>query len=614
MEAIFRYILNEKEVQSPFEWETYDESIERDDLLKMLAVKYNTRITFGGDGYDELLRYKKANGVCSDVTFRIWDDSIPNDSQLVLDGNIALTTAFFDHIHCRVEAHATDSSYFALMRNNVGIAVDLSSRVTKNGVDIEPLLPISLRVFNPLNGVYFAAERNAYKIKDVFTFLVSWMSDNRISFESNYLDNVPADEQLSIILGNALRDPSNTSSTFISYQDLLSEIDKKFHVYTRLEPLSPAKLDDPITVRLELYDDFFNNQSPYIVKDLIEITESASLTTLYSSVIFGSSTFKFKTLDNSLPDVPLQFKSEEYAGAGNCNTTAKLDLKSNFVIDHNFIEEVLLGTDSSDDDIFMIQYTEGVTNDATQALYYGSGPVPTFYNETLLSNNSWVDSEVVDLSLLSVGRTVDSALTPLSITNIPLDNIISDIDNGYSVAGPPPFKYTPLQDGFYDFVYTIEMKNKTGFPAVGNAPIEIAFLGPVLPVVSDPNQQLQFSNLTNTDEILVFNIDNVYCVGGVEFNGVISSLPFLSCVFGSLSSWTIDAKFKVIPNNVSNSFSSNLYEIEAHLSQADYDNIKADVTRALRVTLRGTAYDGWIKQLSREMVTGAASMILLSND
>lgn len=598
---MLRFYIDEELVDDPADWATFQESIVRDDTLKALVIKYPSSLEFHGSGYAKLIEIKSMLGVCSETPFRMEESCGDGYFEEVFAGTIKGTNITYDHVKCLATAEITDNNYFSTIKSNRNIKVDLTTRLSKNENEIVAPQRIDVKFYTPTTGSFFSVPRRSYDVFDVLTYLVSWMSDGELTFESTFFSTRPSGEDICIVLGDEMLAGESRINMFMSYQMLFEELDKKFNLYSSVEG---------DTLRIEEFGYFFNNSPTVTLEDVPNLTESSRIEVLYSSVVLGSEEFKNKNPTNSLPDFRLQFKEESYPVSGNCNTDNVLNLVSEFVIDHNTIEQILNGDELHLDKIYMIQYTKGVTNEATQNFYYApSDPptVPVLYNEIFLSSNSWVIDQIDELSLLDVGRLADSPVLNLGTGfSIPFDLVNSDPDSGFVI----PSFYTFLYDGYYDLTYSLEIKNKVGFP-VGGTVLTLLPLGTSPIELPSDADRTEPTNITNTDETLIWNFREVFIEAGNTLGGFLSGFPFTTCVLGVNSELTINSEFKIIPAGISDSFRNGQFTFSYPISRDVYNGIKADLKTKIDFTLFGDKYSGWIKTLTRKLSTGECEIILI---
>ena len=223
-------------------------------------------------------------------------------------------------------------------------------------------------------------------MKDCFEYIIAFITDGTVGFQSDYLDNLPDDESMCLVVGSELRTGNGTSlAPEINFEDINNVIHKLDNTFFTIQ-FTPA--NKPI-IRLE-NDDFFRDNTGTLKFEFLEdLLQSFDTSRLYANITLGSNHFKKDTSASfSLPYVPfLTHVEETYQIGGVCNTDADLNLVSEYVYCNNRIESVFAGNDDFDDDIFIIQYTK-TTSQATQGFYLTEAAVlPALYNERMLNSN-----------------------------------------------------------------------------------------------------------------------------------------------------------------------------------------------------------------------------------
>ena len=233
------------------------------------------------------------------------------------------------------------------------------------------------------------------------------MTDGLVGFESDYLDytQLPLGDVTArntvVFLGEEIRVPSQDKTASISFNDLFKEVDKKYPIGFTVITGS----DGRPTIKIENADYFYGTGNSITIQNIEDLSESFDNEILYSKVIFGGTTADYNATLHSFGQVQfLGFKEEEYHLTGECNIDKALDLKGEYIVDTNIIEEMVqtnTSSDTYDDDTFFVEcryydattvqaiaYEDLVTNAATPAYYNGmfaNNKVAERYNLHMLS-------------------------------------------------------------------------------------------------------------------------------------------------------------------------------------------------------------------------------------
>lgn len=389
------YLNGSKLEKEPQELQDFQEVLELDEDVRGLLLKFPTKLTFIGDGYGILAAERaKTGGYCQTVDVLIKGKATQNDGFVdkvrgtifIVDVDFELST---DKDGQTASCTIFDQSYSAKIHNNRKTDFWLNANVSKNGVALTPITPIALKVFRPSDGAEYAATRDVYDLKDSLIYLVSAMTDNGVSFASNWYDGLPDDEKICICYGHELRTANSSLPPFVNWQDLFA---KTIALLYNLWFIVQTDDAGNATIRIE-NDDYLHSGVRAKRIDYIEsLKQSFERDGMFRSVELGQEdSIKDVSGTYSLPYLQfLSFVEEEYFVSGVCNSENSLELRSEYLIDTNAIEASIGGDDDYDDNIFLIQY-DSSTNKATKGYYLtGDSVTPTYpalYNEQMLNSN-----------------------------------------------------------------------------------------------------------------------------------------------------------------------------------------------------------------------------------
>jgi hypothetical protein len=466
------------EVDNPVEWEEMTVSVEYDAVNQMTTIVYDQILTFYGSGYDYL--YSKRNDNCELIPVVI--TSICGNEYLTLKGNVFITDCVFDELECSVQVTVQDDGYSSRIQNNKSIVVSLASKTTKNGEAITPVPETLVTFFTPSTGSYSNSIRG-YRVYDVFRFIVDWMSDNKVTFESDYF-NVGGDGYDDwICSGVDIRvstvPPANKSNPpSVSFE-------KMFEVMRKIKNLAIGfqrdSSNNPV-LRIEPLSYFRNSSTGIQISNVNKTELSYVKELLYAKVKIGSNIILPTQCDNGDNTCTAAnnisyygFQDEEYYITGECNENIELDLTitNDFVVDTNTIEDVLIyGNDTFDRDVFLIRIFEN-TPSAYRAVstdVFGIGAY--WYNEAYTNKailERYIDYLTGTLTLFGLyndfnlflyeGNTPSSSLSPSATptfqtypstvgNGIPLNNLVYDPENSIDTGTE---RFYPLYDGIYQF-------------------------------------------------------------------------------------------------------------------------------------------------------------------
>lgn len=472
----FQFFLNNTQIfNQPFGWEDFEETFELDEEVRGLLLKYNSKLTFWGDGYAFLEAIRQTSGgYCQRVDVTIKGKATQSGSfkDRIL-GTINIVDIVWgignnDGDGPTAETTIEDRSFTARIKNNSESTYWLNANVSKNGVSITPITTIALTVYRPSDGLNYGPTREVYDLKDSLEYLVSAMTDNTVSFASTWYDSLPDDEHWSVCYGNELRTASSTLAPLVSWENLFSKtIALLYNLWFIVEVDTTTGNS---VIRIE--DDDYLHSSVRLnrIQYIADLKQSFDFDKMYRSVELGQEdSIKDLSGTYSLPYLQfLSFVEEEYQILGTCNDDNTLNLRTEYIIDTNVIEASLGGNDDYDDDIFLIQY-DASTNIATKGYYLSGDDVtptnPALYNEQALNANvsaRWklqgnpavfysnqddsfeaqLVSDTGTFTANGIGSTVLFDTHPY-----PFDNEISDPNNNYdSVTN---YRYVAPAQGYY---------------------------------------------------------------------------------------------------------------------------------------------------------------------
>jgi hypothetical protein len=333
-------------VEEPIGLTEISERIYYNEELAMYLNKLEGEIVFVGGGYD-YLRKKFNESICNNI------DVVIQDSQCgaTYNGIIFINDIKWNLSKCMAEVSIVSDEYIQLIDNNKGIKVQLGVNLSKNQEAITVSSAVTISVPDPTSTVFI--NRIGYRVFDVFEALVRFMSDEQLTFVSDYFD--PANGQLPsydvITVGEELRLGAGNITPLISYQDFFSDMNKLHNL---------AGVIEGNTLRIEPKSYFRDNTISTSVDNINEVNQELNREQFYASVKMGSA----KVADGYGYLIRLSyngFQKEQFFLQGQCNINNELDLEcQTLVTDTNIIQDILPVTsggsnnDEYDEDIVLI--------------------------------------------------------------------------------------------------------------------------------------------------------------------------------------------------------------------------------------------------------------------
>jgi len=656
---MFKFYFDGNEVSDPLNWEEFEENIVRDDIIKGLLPRYDIKPIFNAGGYAYLSSLLKTSGFCNLVALRV-DFKCGDVYETVLNGYIPISDCKFNRNKCTVECQVVDDNYGARIHNNKSILTDLIAGKSKNGVDITPATEYDVYFFIPATGVYIPTTRKGILVYDALRYLIDFMTDGNVGFESEYLDytlntSLRNAKNMMLFLGEELRVPSQDKSVTISFTDLFKEIDKRYSIGFTIIKGS----DGRPTVKIEEANYFYNATSSLTINDITDLQESFDNELLYSSVVFGGTTADYNAAIHSFGQVKfLGFKEEEYFLTGECNIDKKLELNTNYIVDSNIIEELIYTNTSNvdyDTNTFIVEVATPLASSIScvWGTDFITQSLPLYYNPNLTNNKvaeryNLQGSVAQYLGGNDVGfrasntyayyfanHTNGTSLTPvtqqISVVEVPFNNATTPPN--YNTAGQYSTvtnRYTSTQDGQYMMgaTYIVSSDTPSGDPLLLNRVWQI---------------YIRFRRYNSVNTLLQEDVYQVINTtgGGIETRtGSASNLMFLAngdYVKMWITVNSIPKNYLLASNGqfyVQGSFYTNatvtgggIYEeseprdyfvskleFNRPLSYNEYKTLKLDLSKSLIVNHDGqTNSTAWIRKINRKFASGESSIQLISN-
>lgn len=469
--SLFKIILDDIELEDePRELDKIKFQIVRDDVIRGLVLKVTSTLTFYGDGYDYLLE-RRRNSVCESVRVIIQHRCSDEENFIELfRGTIILSdgeSVQFNPIRCECEAEIQDANFGAKIENNKKIKAYVGTPTSKNGVDITAAQVTNITGFNIFDGLPSGTPREAYSVFECFRFLVEFMSDGELKFESDFLSTGEGKNWF-VIRGQRIR--NNTGDpVYTSFEDLFESIFSEGNISFSIE--------NGDTIRIEPENDLFNDSTAETIDGINDVQEYVDSTRFYDRIVLGSENV------NDTGTFPIDFRfvgwnEEEYHLLGECNGGESLSLINNFIIDHNSIEAAILGDDTNDDENFLI-WADSVTGNAVPTPRFGLGFFYniTFTNEEKIKRHFGAIPNSIALFLgepgaddqfrasmsatqqflgVDSGNTNNNIILPFNDVTPPPDDVF-DTDGNFDTAN---FRYVVPIEGVYNIRARIDIRHE----------------------------------------------------------------------------------------------------------------------------------------------------------
>lgn len=433
------------------------------------------------------------SGTCNEVDVTIYDEISSTETYRVYTGVMKVPAMTIMEGVVTLSTKIEDNSFYAYIKNNKNIKFSLYATKSKNGEAITPCQIYEVDMFNSAAGVYGSTIGylyRGYRVYDVLRFLVPALSDNKVTFESDFLTSMsgapatPSDPiELFIFDGQALVKANYSPNVMVSFEEITRELFKLKNLSFYIDQTDP---DAPV-LRLESADWFYVQSNILTFDEPKEIKTSIKPSKLYGTIKVGSD----YNPGGSAPQYTWNagtsyfgWKEETYSPYGQCNTDSELDLLNSYIIASNAINDQLVGVLTSNLDRNFIVECDNVdtTLFTASAVAYDTYATPPekFYNmglnnvtkvalhggnfQAALSNTENAGSDICHISYgtNTVIANFNTGSQPYTVNPVPFADEFGGVNydggNNWSLAD---FNYDSPLAGNYSFstVLNVEVLN-----------------------------------------------------------------------------------------------------------------------------------------------------------
>lgn len=547
---------------TPRGWEKAKITHKRNRQLNGLFLDYTSELIFWGDGFtfiDNII----TQAFCDVIDIIIeTDECDPGTFVTEFEGVIPIVQiSELNVTTCQIKSRLVDRGFNARINNNKNLTAVIDADNSKNRTTITPTPSVTIGFYDPDDAfqTYSFGSRTCYRLFEVFKYMIAYMTDGDVSFVSTLLDTGGDFEDVVILSGHELRIGSGNGETpDVSFGDLYDELNKKRHIGFAIEPDGSGGFQ----LRLENAE-FFEAESAAInFANVDNIKMSFNLKEMYSDIDVGSMQFE---LASSLGFPPVRLKGwrkENFTVIGECNLENTLDLVSEFIVDSNTIEDILVnGEDKHDDKIIMVTTdgtnaiknnvfnptvsqgtatagTAGTNLEDTAADFVSDGVTAGMKIENQTTGVSSFVSAVVDLNNLTIGASIFSSGDDYRIVDSPFTyNGLLNNQNSILrwLGGIPNSIVKFFGSGDDNFLATITSDTTiTSFPTLINP---IIYNDDSTPPNFDTNGN--YDTVTGRYSIPADGLYNFRMVSNIKMTGDMGSDTILNGGFSSAANWSI---------------------------------------------------------------------------
>lgn len=396
----FTFYINGQRTDNPSGDKELTTMIRRDSDLGALLITQEFEITYNQNndpatgevsGY-ALLKELWDGGICGELDILIYH-TYDNQTTLTFKGTLKAPEFELNEQHITIKTKIRDDSVYAYISPNKNVKYSLYSNVTKSKLAITPPTLYEVDFFDSATGLRTSVIGNLYRgwrVYDVMRVLVPAISDNKVTFESEYLRSITY--ELFLFDGYALLNPNTDPvAAEVTFGQMVRELFKlkntAFYI-DQTDPLAPV-------LRLENKEYFYRKTEVASFTDIKNLVTTVRTDQIYGTVKIGAefnpggsaAVYTFNSGTSYFG-----WKEEIYTPIGQCNTDAELDLLTEFIISSNAINDKISGGSTDNlDGIYIVE-----CHDVDTALFtamakahnsLSGSPTPALYNRTLNNYN-----------------------------------------------------------------------------------------------------------------------------------------------------------------------------------------------------------------------------------
>lgn len=401
MKSRYKFYLDETLVEDPDGWEDIHSAIKQDKDLNGLLLFIDATLLFYGKGYTYLRDKFYSVGFCGTVELKILELCQDSSYQEIHKGIVRLSRVEINERLCNAKIKPDDNSFYAKIDKNRNKKAFLWAGLSKSEVAITPATLATIEFFNPADGSYYPVLIGAgqeysckgYTAYEVFKYLIAFMSDGEVEFDSSLFGAGGEFEGLILTVGTVLFTvQTGLSETVfkedfpdVSFEDFFKEVYKRTNIgfYFDYSGKKPKMI-------IERTEDIPTGTDAVTFDNIDEITTKISTDRIYGILKIGS-TITNDALSLSFPEGIdwLGFKEEQYNLLGECGEDKTLDLVGEYVVSSNVIEDtVVTPSDQYVEELFLIncEHLSGTIYRAKQSNNLTGATPPYFYNQDLINS------------------------------------------------------------------------------------------------------------------------------------------------------------------------------------------------------------------------------------
>lgn len=618
-------------VDNPKNWENIKPTIvRRIDVFKGCVLNYVADVEFAGDAYT-YLRQAYSDGYCGKVEVLVeLSQQGGQPYTTFFEGLIILKDIKFNVSHCIAKTTIKDNNFTAIIETNKRVKAKLTVGYSKNAdfsedPNITPVTPVSIELLlpdtNPPSSYTPAENRDLYLVNDAFRFLIDFMTDGTVDYISDYFGSGGEKEGVGILTGTDLRTGLGISVPDISFEDLFTQLDKKYTIGISLEESAGTPV-----IRIQPISTLFTSTVVATFSDVQELQVYTDQTNFYARVDVGAA----DNLDTvaggtALPVVRfLTFEEEDYGVIGDCNLDKILDLVSDWIVSNNVIYDIVLNGNSDYDDNIVLLEADLATNETLHTDIFGDQSYWTY-------NGSMTNKNAVNNAFQGIPNSIQKFLgsndntfralktadqsVPGSFTLMAFEDDTppeGDDPNGNYTNTAGNYKYTAPVNGVYTFELDV-LCTSSATPVGGGIAFEIRrYNSGATLVATDAFAFAIFANPTTFNRSVTFFLDTGDYVQIYASKGALPSTITLSSGSTFRCSATIDGGGIYTPTQ--DVLRYKALEFRTPITWDQAISISQNTKGKIVVTSNGITTYGWLNKLEYEIGSQIADILLITDD
>lgn len=474
-----RILINGVEpVNKPIGLDAIAEKWEFDKTVKIYYVEITGNLQFFGVDFNYFFDIFQ-NNRCEFVTIEIQKKNGDNGNWYeVFNGNIIVSDIDFDFDRRIASCEIIDNSFIARIYNNNDAQVNLELETTLRGEAIT--MPVNLINVKSTDNVE-VVDVPAFTLYDSLNYVVKWITDNKVTVESDYLTTDAEALTFYLCTGDGLRLQQSSSSQYpvISFTELWTDLHKLFHLYGFFYKTTTGWI-----FKVEPYSYFESFSGLHEFDQLKNVIATSRREEFKNRIIFGSKINEKETANVDNPIDPALtwyidgfnyyfngwWNKDEIVIPSDCTILNTLDLKmSRLVSDINTISASFRDNSKGDlaTEIMIVQPTsewKHIPLSPWDVSTFTPYPLRGYFNEPIMNANvlkRWLDEICITGDLSSIKKCELSAITTADQLNFTLGFDDSTVPcSGYNLSYF--FEKLARQPDLFDFEFYYIFENTTG--------------------------------------------------------------------------------------------------------------------------------------------------------